>query len=388
MSKIQTIAVLFGGRSSEHEISLRSCIHILKNIPATYGIVPVGINRSGQFHSLSGQLNSQDFQNITPDDLSLIVAGKNPAQLAQKSKIQQSVFLPIPKNALQNLSTDFNLKVLNNNIDCIFPVLHGPNGEDGRLQALFELAEIPYVGCNLTASAVGMDKDIQKRLAHEAGIPIAKYAVCHIEEFEKNKSAILNDIAKNIGFPCFIKPNALGSAVGTGKAHNETELEEKLKQALMFDSKALIEELLVGTEVECGFLGTPISPRVTTPGEIATSNFYSYEEKYSSTSTAELFIPARLDAKRTKELQELALKTARTLGLQGFSRIDFWNLKNTNTFIFNEVNTCPGLTSISMFPKLWEYDGVSAKDWIQELIDSAFKEHTFRTRVEYGLGHS
>lgn len=389
----KTVAVLFGGRSSEHEISLRSSLFILKNIPESYNIIPVGINRNGLFFSLSGTFKSEDFKNVTVEDLSIIVKGSVPTSLAGRKNLK-SILLPYIRNEIQKETLQLHYseagqqdkyRILNLDATCFFPVLHGQNGEDGRLQGLFELAELAYVGCDMRSSVVGIDKDIQKRLARDAGVPVAKYELIEQEGFEKELERTLSRIEKNIGYPCFIKPNSLGSAVGTGRAKDRSELQKLIKEALAFDQKALVEEPMVGTEVECAFLGTAYFPRVTTAGEIAPKDFYSYEEKYASTSAAELFIPARLPKDRMKELQTFAKKIANVTGISGLCRIDFWNCKKTNRFVFNEINTLPGLTSISMFPKLWEHDGVLRKEWIAEIIEAAYHRKLRLDKSQYGI---
>lgn len=378
-----TVAVLFGGRSSEHEISLRSAVFILKNIPKKFNILPVGIARDGTFHSLTGEFNHENFQTTTTETLSEIIAGKVPSQFPE-SKNVESVFLPL---RLETIVQDTNTKyrILNMEASCVFPVLHGSNGEDGRFQGLFELAEIAYVGCDIRSTVVGIDKDIQKRLAKEAGIPVAKYEVVDMEELQDNEDSVFKRIESNISYPCFVKPNSMGSAVGTNKVKNRTDLKRALKEATAFDQKALVEELLVGTEVECAFLGTPTHPRITCAGEIVPSEFYSYEEKYASNSQAQQYIPARLSEVRMKELKNLAIRIAKTMGIVGFSRIDFWNIPKTEQFIFNEYNTIPGLTSISMFPKLWEYEGLSGSTWIEELIESARRRKLLLDRAQFGI---
>lgn len=393
MSSGKTIAVLFGGRSSEHEISLRSAIFILKNIPEEYRVIPVGINKLGNYFSLSGTFSAIDFSNVTIEDLAIIIKGSVPAGFLGRKNLK-TILLPLLAEEIQKDNPEFsyevsghkeNYRILNTEVSCVFPVLHGQNGEDGRLQGLLELAELAYVGCDMRASVVGIDKDIQKRLAKLAGVPIAKYELVELEQYEKSYSEILNKIEKNLGYPCFVKPNSLGSAVGTGRAKNKAELEILLKEALAFDQKALVEEVMQGTEVECAFLGTACNPRVTVAGEIATSDFYSYEEKYANTSKAELFIPARLAPDRMAVLQHLAEKVATATGISGLCRIDFWNCKTTDKFIFNEINTIPGLTSISMFPKLWEHEGVSGQQWIAEVIEAAYFRKQRMEKSQYGI---
>ncbi len=379
------VAVLFGGRSSEHEISLRSAVYILKNIPKHYSIIPVGISRTGNMSSLTGHFTCLNFQSLTTQDLADIIEGKVPSYLGESQNIP-SIILPLNQEACINYrDKNQQWRILNLETNCVFPVLHGPNGEDGRLQGLFELAEMACVGCDSKTSAIGMDKDFQKRLVREAGVPIAKYHVVHGDNYLKEKLLTLESVEKVIGYPCFIKPNSLGSAVGTNKASNRNELEKALENALAFDKAAIIEELLEGTEVEIAFLGTFISPRVSIAGEIVPKNFYSYEEKYSDKSETQLYIPARLELNRMKKLQNLATKVAKTLRLEGLSRIDFWNIKGSEDFLFNEVNTLPGMTPISMFPQLWENAGLSGPSWIQELIELALIRQAQQNTLEYGI---
>lgn len=377
-----TVAVLFGGRSSEHEISLRSCVYVLKNLPEKYRIIPVGITRDGAFRSLEGTFTSKDFSSVTPEDLGLIVEGRLPLLFARSSVVPSMIF-PARREVVTKLP-ESQLRVLNLETGVVFPVLHGPNGEDGRLQGLLELAELPYVGCDTRASVVGIDKDIAKRLCRDAGIPVAKYECIDAEEWEDDAKNILARITKNLGFPCFVKPNALGSAVGVNRAKNEDELAKHIKEALIFDEKVLIEEAMMGTEVEVAFLGTASRPRVTVAGEVSTDDFYTYEVKYLTDQGSKSYIPARLENERMIELQGLARTLAHTFGLFGLCRLDFWNCKKTGRFVFNEINTLPGLTSISQFPQLWDHMGVRPEIWLEELVVGAKTRQKRRNAMHYG----
>jgi D-alanine-D-alanine ligase len=377
-----TVAVLFGGRSSEHEISLRSAVFILKNMPEKYRMIPVGIRRTGEYVSLEGTFSAHDFENIKPSDLAEIIEGKTPASLPQR-QIVTTLFLPYRWEILKEY-TESPLRILNLEAGVVFPVLHGPNGEDGRLQGLMELAETAYVGCDIRASVIGIDKSIQKALARDAGVPVAKFEVIDAEEWFENKETLVSRVEASLGFPAFVKPNALGSAVGCGRANDARELKKLIDEALKFDSKALVEEPMSGSEVECAFLGTGVNPRITTPGEIAPKDFYSYEAKYLNDDGAQLFVPARLDVQKTQELKQLAAKLARVFSLEGLCRIDFWNDKNSGRFVFNEFNSLPGLTSISMFPKLWEHEGVAAQVWIDELIQRAHARQRRLASMQFG----
>jgi D-alanine-D-alanine ligase len=380
-----TIGVLFGGRSCEHEISLRSAVYILKNIPEKYFILPIGISRKGEFYSLTGEFTKHHFNQITTDCLAQIIAGKVPAGFESSSNLL-SVFLPLRQELItEELQEKSPLRILNNEAFCFFPVLHGTNGEDGRLQGMFECAEMAYVGCDIRASVIGIDKDIQKRLAKSANIPIARYEVVDLEELEVNQQAVLKRVEESLGYPCFVKPNSMGSAVGASKITNQLELKLALKEATAFDQKALVEELLEGTEVETAFLGTPLFPQVTCAGELVSKGFYSYEEKYGPQSQTIQYIPARLSQERAEELKRLSVQIVKIMGINGFARIDFWNIPKTNTFVFNEFNTIPGLTSISMFPKLWEHEKLFGPDWIELLVQNALARMNMIKRAQFGI---
>ncbi|WP_186644422.1 D-alanine--D-alanine ligase family protein [Fluviispira vulneris] len=379
-----TIAVLFGGRSSEHEISLRSAVYVFKNIPEKYNIIPVGINKNGNYFSLEGTFKAKDFSSITVEDLVDIVNGQAFKQMPER-KNQKCVFLPYLREEIEKDFKSFPYRILNLEASCFFPVLHGQNGEDGRLQGLFELAEVAYAGCDLRASAVGIDKDIAKRLVRDAGISIAKYERVDAEAYLKNPDETIKRIENAIGYPCFLKPNSLGSAVGTGRAKSREDLKVLLREALVFDQKILIEEPMRGTEVECAFLGTSVFPKITIAGEIIAKDFYSYEEKYSSTSEATTRIPADISADRMDELKNIAKKVAQVTGISGLCRIDFWNCQDPNRFVFNEINTLPGLTSISMFPKLWEQEGIVGTVWIEDVIGQAYERRKWAAKSQYGI---
>lgn len=373
----ETVAVLFGGRSSEYEISLRSAAFILRSIPSPYRVIPVGITRDGRWLSLEGSFTSKDFTSVQAEDLAVMLEGGAPLNLGGLKAVE-TLFIPAPLEAVTQLP-ETTVRLLNLEANLYFPVLHGTNGEDGRLQSVFDLAEVAYVGPDHRTSAIGMDKSTAKRLAERAGIATVKWEEVRLIHFLEKKVEVLDGLVSRFQFPVFVKPNSLGSAIGVSKAVNRQELERALAHAFEFDEKALVEEQAVGTEVECAFLGTATHPRISAPGEIATADFYSYEEKYSSGSKAELFLPARLDDANAQRLRALALDVARALDLEGLSRIDFWSVEQGKTFLFNEVNTLPGMTSISMFPKLWDYEGISAGEWIRDVLDLAVARQRRRT---------
>lgn len=378
-----TVGVLFGGRSSEHEISLRSAVYVLKQMPTKYRIVPVGIRRDGSCVSLEGTFSSEDFKTLEPADLADLIAGRKIRSLP-KANLVESLILPFRSETLATLP-EYQVRLLNLECGVFFPVLHGPNGEDGRLQGVFEMAEVAYVGCDTRASVIGIDKHLQKLIAKQHGVPVARYELIELEDWQAHASRVIERVRTSIGFPCFVKPNSLGSAVGVNRAKDEGELSRYIHEALAFDDKALVEEPMTGSEVECAFLGTGVHPRITVAGEIAPKDFYSYEAKYQAADGADQFIPARLDAARMEELRGHAAKLARAFSLTGLSRLDFWNCHKTGRFVFNEVNTLPGLTSISMFPKLWEHEGVHGPQWIEELLEGAKRRRDQMLQRQFGI---
>lgn len=378
-----TVGVIFGGRSSEHEISLRSAIYILKQMPTHYRIVPIGLRRDGSCVSLEGTFSSQDFAQAEPADLADMLAHRRPGFLP-KTNLVESLILPFRSETLSQLP-EYQVRLLNLECGVFFPVLHGPNGEDGRLQGVFEMAEVAYVGCDTRASVIGIDKHLQKLVAQQCGIDVVKYELVELEDWQSQASRIIERVRNSIGFPCFVKPNSLGSAIGVNRAKDEGELTRCINDALAFDEKVLVEEPMYGTEVECAFLGTGVAPKISTAGEIAPKDFYSYEAKYQAADGADLFIPARIDSARMEELRNYAASIARAFSLHGLSRIDFWNCSKTGRFIFNEVNTLPGLTSISMFPKLWEHQGITGPEWIDMLLASAKTRRTQSLKRQFGI---
>lgn len=378
-----TVAVLFGGRSSEHEISLRSAVYVLKNMPEQLRIIPVCITREGAFLSVEGTFQASDFKDFEPKDLAQLCAGQ-PTLKLQRRSIVPTLILPYRREVVAEMP-ETPMRILNLEAGVVFPVLHGPNGEDGRLQGVLEMAEMAYVGCDIRASVIGIDKNIQKILARDAGVPVAKYELVEAEEWHETPSRVSERVRTKIGFPCFVKPNALGSAVGVNRANDTSELTQFIGEAMRFDDKVLVEEPMVGTEVECAFLGTGVNPRITIAGEIAPKDFYSYEAKYLSEDGAAQFIPARLSAAQMQELRALAARLARVFSLSGLCRIDFWNNTEQGRFVFNEVNTLPGLTSISMFPKLWEHEGIKGTTWIDELIVRAKERRAQMLERQFGI---
>jgi D-alanine-D-alanine ligase len=261
-------------------------------------------------------------------------------------------------------------------LDVVFPVLHGPFGEDGTMQGLLKIAGIPFVGADVLGSAVGMDKDVMKRLLRDAGIPIGKFVV-----LRKNETPSYKNILKTLGSPLFIKPANLGSSVGVHKVKNEREFEAALKDAFNFDTKIIVEEYIECREIECSVLGND-DPIASVPGEVIVKHeFYSYDAKYIDENGAALEIPAKLTKPQTNKIQELAIKTFKVLECSGMARVDFFMTKKGKILV-NEINTIPGFTSISMYPKLWEASGISYSELVSRLITLALEKHRSRVKLK------
>lgn len=352
------LAVIFGGKSAEHEVSIISARNIIKAIDKSkYDIVLVGISRDGEWYNFEKkELLSE--KELFPKDKQL--KNKEVISFTKKGK--------------------FILKIgkLDKHIDVVFPVLHGSFGEDGTMQGLLKLYNVPFVGPSVLGSAVSMDKDVTKRLLEEAKIPIAKFLV--FENHEREKMSF-KKITKYLGLPIFIKPANLGSSVGISKISNENEFNKAIRTAFSFDKKIIIEEFIKGREIECSVLGnTKLIASV--PGEIVpTHDFYTYEAKYLDEGGAKTVIPAKLPKNIIKKIQNTATKTFRILCCEGMGRVDFF-ISKKNKIIVNEINTIPGFTSISMYPKLLEKSGISYSYLIDSLIKLAIERHETESKFK------
>ncbi len=352
MSKLR-VAVLFGGRSAEHEVSLQSAKSIIEALDKNkYEVVLIGINKEGQWF-----LNESSHFLLNADNPKLIkLNGANKAV----------TLVPYQKDQpLIGLGDSDTAKA----IDVVFPVLHGPYGEDGTIQGLLKLANIPYVGPDVLGSAIGMDKDVTKRLLRDAGIPIGKFLT-----FTKSQADSLHfqDIVKDLGLPLFIKPANLGSSVGVHKVKTEDQFKLAVKDAWSYDNKIIIEEFIKGREIECSVLGNS-DPIASLPGEvIPQTDFYSYEAKYIDEKGAILKIPAELSPEIVKKVQKLAVETFKALCCEGMSRVDFF-LTEDNRLLVNEINTIPGFTKVSQYPKLWEATGIPYSELLDKLIQFALE---------------
>ncbi len=347
------IGVVFGGRSGEHEVSLVSARSIIQNIDAEkYNIFQIGITGDGEW--LTG-----------PDALE---AFKN-----KKTKSLTSVFMSLDSPSQKLKLHDGGGKLICE-LDIVFPVLHGPFGEDGTIQGLLEMANVAYVGCSVLGSAIGMDKIVAKKLLDKAGIPTPKYIWFTRDYFDKNKKAVIKSVGRDLGYPCFTKPACLGSSVGISKVKHENNLEKAVNEAAKYDRKIIIEKGINGRELECAVLGN-YNPKASVVGEVIVGGeFYDYFDKYVN-GKSKTKIPAEIPRNASEEFQMMALKTYRALDCCGMARVDGFLCRDTGKLYINEINTIPGFTSISMFPKLWEYSGMPYKKLIEELIRLGLETH-------------
>jgi len=354
MKKLK-IGVIFGGQSGEHEVSLMSATSIMKVMDKSkYDIIPIGITKDGRWHVFLG-------------DISKIEDGS-------WEKEAHPALIP-PDTGYKCIVTLDNGVETRHYIDVMFPVLHGPRGEDGTVQGLFELMNIPYVSCGVGSSAVCMDKVFSKQILSNAGLPVVDYLVFYKHDLPNKLPQIISDVEAHLGYPCFVKPANLGSSVGVSKARDRENLEKALLLAAEYDRKILVEKAIDAREIECSVLGNE-DPKASLPGEIIPSNeFYDYKAKYLDGGKSKLLIPAPLAGEQIKKIQELSVKAFKALDCSGMARVDFLIDKISGIIYINELNTIPGFTKISMYPKMWEASGISYKQLIDELIQLAQKRH-------------
>ena len=346
------LAILFGGKSAEHEVSLQSARNIAEAIDKNkYEVVPIAIDKKGRW------CLDKTSESLLYSDISKSIA---------LNEVTNDLAV-IPEKGFDQLSNASQCQPLAP-VDVVFPVLHGPFGEDGSVQGLLKLAGVPFVGASVLGSAVGMDKDVMRRLLRDAGLPIPKFIV-----FDKwsRERICFNHVKNQLAMPLFVKPANLGSSVGISKVANETQFQEAVALAFEYDNKIIIDEYIEGREIECSVLGND-SPIASLPGEIIPQDeFYSYKGKYIDENGAILDIPAKLTDELTKKVQECAIEAFKVLCCRGMARVDFL-LKGDNVVV-SEINTIPGFTKISMYQKLWEVSGISYPELIDRLIELALE---------------
>ncbi len=347
-----TVAVIFGGQSSEHEVSRVSASTIISNLDTEkYYVIPVGITKDGKWMIYNGPV-----ENIKNGEWEKF---GTPAVLS-------------PDASQKGLLKTVGGKVKLIPIDLAFPVLHGKYGEDGTIQGLFELAQIPYVGNGVLSSSISMDKAFTKIIAKNAKIPQAKYVEVHSEDLKRIKTTA-SKIEKKLGYPCFVKPANAGSSVGITKAHNKEELMEGLKVAAVHDSKIVVEEGIVGREIECAVLGNRGHVEASCVGEIfSAGEFYDYDAKYNN-AESKTVVPAEISPEKQDEIRKMAVKVFNAVDGSGLARVDFFVENETENVIFNELNTLPGFTPISMYSMLWAACGKSTAELLDNLIELALE---------------
>lgn len=375
------VGVVFGGRSGEHEVAIRSAKTVIEQIDKEkYTVIPVAVTKHGNWLS-----PSESSKWLPPEVMSrfandVAALGKGDVGLVADTK-----FKGLKRFSDDSESSGDRLIPF----DVVIPVLHGTYGEDGTIQGLFEMAGIPYVGCGVLASSCGMDKVVMKTLFRDAGLPICKWTWFLRGDFESKPEAVISGVENSVGYPCFVKPANLGSSVGVSRAGNKAELAEGIKLAAEYDRKIIVEEALEMREIECAVLGND-EPEASRPGEyIIRDNskaFLDYTEKYAGTGNNEFVVPAPISPELEERIRSMAIKAFKAIDGSGLARVDFFLRNDNGALLINEINTMPGLTDASGYPKMWEGSGKSFCDVIDRLIELAFERHQDRERNKTTFG--
>lgn len=374
-----SIGVIFGGRSGEHEISIRSANTVIGQIdPERYSVIPIAISQKGELLNPveSAALLNESAQTALAANLEDF-AGSNVALIGDTRH-----------KGLTQLS-DGTVGKERHNIDVVFPVLHGTFGEDGTIQGLLEMADIPYIGGGVLASSCGMDKVVMKTLFKEAGLPICKHVWFLRRDWEQNSERVIQQVETAIGYPCFVKPANLGSSVGVSRADDAQSLRSSISLAAEYDRKIIVEEALQMREIECGVMGND-EPEASLPGEYLIRNktkaFLDYTEKYSETGNNEFVVPAPVSEELSKKIRAMAITAFKAIDASGLARVDFFLRSDNGTLLVNEINTMPGLTDASGFPKMWAGTGFDFSTVIDRLVEFAFERHedNARNRTSFG----
>jgi D-alanine-D-alanine ligase len=355
------VGVIYGGRSGEHEVSLRSARSVIEALDKEkYEVVPLGVTRAGQW--LAGAAARE----LLPAE-------------AQRA---------LPADVNENALAEFNPGGGAGRLDVVIPVLHGTYGEDGTIQGLFEMAGVPYAGCGVLASACGMDKVTMKVLFKDAGLPVCRYAWFLRRDWEKDRESLLKRVAAEIGFPAFVKPANLGSSVGISRATDAESLAAAIDLAARYDRKIIVEEGLDVREIECAVMGND-DPAASLPGEYivfdAENAFLDYTEKYAGTGHNEFRIPSPISPELTAQIQDMAKRAFKAIDGAGLARVDFFLARATGQLFINEINTMPGLTDVSGWPKMWAASGYPLSRALDKLIELALERHAEKARNEVGL---
>lgn len=367
MPKKLRVGVIFGGRSGEHEVSIRSAQAIVESIDRKkFDVVPIAITKEGKW------LPPADSAQLLPAAVQPLLASSATATTGDIALLGD----PSHKGLISLKGNSQPLVA--EKLDVVFPALHGTYGEDGTLQGLLEMADVPYVGCGVLASACGMDKVTMKSLFVEAGLPICKHVWFLRSQWRKDPDKVLRKVIRDIGLPCFVKPANLGSSVGVSRAIDRKSLSEAIELAAEYDRKIIIEEEVVAREIECAVLGND-EPKASLPGEYViydeAARFLDYTEKYASTGNVSFVVPAPLTKAMTTRIQKMAIRAFQSIDGTGLARVDFFLPHDGGDLIINELNTMPGLTEVSGYPKMWQASGLPFARLLETLIDLAFERH-------------
>lgn len=368
MAKKLRIGVIFGGRSGEHDVSIRSAASLIDAIDRKkYDVVPIAISTEGKWLS-----PAEAFELLPASAQSLL-----PATVG--SGFRNSVAILGDPSHTGLLSFDRNERSLTSEkLDVVFPVLHGPFGEDGTVQGLLEMANIPYVGCGVLASACGMDKVAMKLLFLQAGLPMCKYVWFLRTQWQNNRAQVIQTVKRKLGFPCFVKPANLGSSVGVSRADDKESLERAIELAAQYDRKIVVEEAVDTREIECAVIGNN-EPKASLPGEYViydqSAAFLDYTEKYTKTGHVEFVVPAPISKSLTTRIQRMAIEAFQSIDGSGLARVDFFLTRQSKQLLINELNTMPGLTEVSGYPKMWAASGLSYSRMLDVLVELALERH-------------
>lgn len=371
MAKKIRVGVIFGGRSGEHEVSIRSAQAIIEAInPKKFEVVPIAISKEGKW------LGPAQATRLLPQKVhGLLKLPQDPAG--------DIALLGDPSHK-GLISLETGNSSIAEKLDVVFPALHGPYGEDGTLQGLLEMADVPYVGCGVLASSCGMDKVTMKSLFVQAGLPICKHIWFLRSQWQSNPQNILRKVKSDIGLPCFVKPANLGSSVGVSRALDKKTLSDAIELAAAYDRKIIIEEEIVAREIECAILGND-EPQASLPGEYViyeeTARFLDYTEKYANTGNVSFVVPAPLTKTQTNKIQKMAIQAFQAVDGAGLARVDFFLERRSGELLINELNTLPGLTEVSGYPKMWAASGLNFDQLLEKLIELAFERHREKSQT-------
>jgi D-alanine-D-alanine ligase len=368
LGKKLRIGVIFGGRSGEHEVSIRSAASVIEAIDRKkFEVVPIAISRDGKW--------------LSPTEASQLLPATSQSLLTLKSGFEEAASVAIFGDPSQKGLKSFDragAASTSEKLDVVFPILHGPFGEDGTIQGLLEMADVPYVGCGVLASACGMDKVAMKLLFAQAGLPMCKYIWFLRAHWQNDPAAIIMNVVRKLGFPCFVKPANLGSSVGISRADDKASLQRAIELAAQYDRKIVVEEAVDAREIECAVIGNN-EPRASLPGEYVvhdeSARFLDYTEKYDKTGHVEFVVPAPISKSLTEKLQRMAIKAFQSIDGAGLARVDFFLKRDSKELLINELNTMPGLTEVSGYPKMWGTSGLNYTQMIDALVELAFERH-------------